>query len=245
MDDIAADVAPRRRQGRRRRPPRHPRHHRPLAAPPPALGRSTTRHPSVRAIVVRGQHVGAHPEPAAGRYSAAIIHLPVDDPELVDRAAVRRGPRAASRTRDHPLGRPRARCPSPSWPTHRLLLPPAGSALRRVLDRAARSVGVQLAGPGRDRRRAPAGHARRRRPRRHDRPGHRRSPFSTEPLGRSCASPSCRRVSSRSPTSAARHPAPPARALFDVLRDVLADPAPPTSPASGWAPRRSRSPGAS
>ena len=64
-------------------------------------------------------------------------------PRARHRAAVRRGPRCSSPT---PSTRSphAASCRSPSSPTHRLLLPPPGSALRRVLDRAAGGVGVQL-----------------------------------------------------------------------------------------------------
>ena len=122
---------------------------------------------------------------------------------------------------DHPLAG-RGEMPLAELATHRLLLPPAGSALRRVLDRAARSVGVQLhaqaeidgvrllatlAVDGHGAAIVPATAV----------------PFTTEPLGRV-------RVPELPPRVVAlayqRRPAPgpPARALFDVLREVLADP---------------------
>jgi molybdate transport repressor ModE-like protein len=100
------------------------------------------RHPNVRAIVSEGSTSVLIPSLLAGRFSAAIIHLPVDNPELVieplfaeDLVLVAHG--------DHPLAE-RTELPLVEVAAHRLLLPPAGSALRRVLDRAAGAVGAQL-----------------------------------------------------------------------------------------------------
>ena len=109
---------------------------------PRLLSALETRHPGVRAIVSEGSTSALIPGLLTGRYSAAIIHLPVDDPELTieplfaeDLLLVTHG--------DHPLAG-RGEMPLAELATHRLLLPPPGSALRRVLDRAARSQGVQL-----------------------------------------------------------------------------------------------------
>ena len=89
----------------------------------------------MRAIVSEGSTSALLPGLLTGRYNAAIIHLPVDDPELTieplfaeDLLLVTHG--------DHPLAG-RGEMPLAELAEHRLLLPPAGSALRRVLDRAA------------------------------------------------------------------------------------------------------------
>ena len=140
MEDIAADVAP--VDGDVTGDVRSASSaHGAVAAPPPAVGARDT-HPGVRAIVSEGSTSALIPGLLTGRYNAAIIHLPVDDPELTieplfakDLLLVTHG--------DHPLAG-RGEMPLAELATHRLLLPPAGSALRRVLDRAARSVGVQL-----------------------------------------------------------------------------------------------------
>ena len=176
------------------------------------------QHPGVRAIVSEGSTSSLIPGLLTGRYSAAIIHLPVDDPELTieplfaeDLLLVTHG--------DHPLAG-RGEMPLAELATHRLLLPPAGSALRRVLDRAARSVGVQLhaqaeidgvrllatlAVDGHGATIVPATAV----------------PFTSEPFGRV-------RIPELPPRVVAlayqRRPAPgpPGRALFEVLREALA-----------------------
>ena len=140
---------------------------------------------------------------------------------------------------EHPLaGRRRAA------PRRGRRAPPAAAARRRRAAPGARPRRRHgrraAAGAGRDRRRAPAGQPRRRRPRRGDRPGDRRVAVRHRALRASCACPSCRRASSPSPTSAARRPSAPTRALFDVLREVIADRRA-SSPACASARRRSRS----
>ena len=94
------------------------------------------RHPNVRAIVSEGSTSVLIPSLLAGRFSAAIIHLPVDDPELVIEPLFAEDLVLVAHA-EPPAGRRAASCRSPRSPTHRLLLPPTGSALRRVLDRAA------------------------------------------------------------------------------------------------------------
>ena len=103
-----------------------------------------TRHPERAGDRLRGQHVGADPGPADRAGSArAIIHLPVDDPELTIEPLFAED-LAARRPRRAPARRPRrAAAGRGGRPTACCCRPP-GSALRRVLDRAAGSVGVQL-----------------------------------------------------------------------------------------------------
>jgi len=99
-------------------------------------------HPNVRAIVSEGSTSSLIPGLLTGRFNAAVVHLPVDEPELVleplfaeDLLLVAHGA--------HPLV-DRDELTLRELGDHLLLLPPAGSALRRVLDRAAGGAGVQL-----------------------------------------------------------------------------------------------------
>jgi DNA-binding transcriptional LysR family regulator len=100
------------------------------------------RHPNVRAIVSEGSTSALIPSLLGGRIGAAVVHLPVDDPELhleplfaEDLVLIVPAGHALSVAGERPLA---------EVATHPLLLPPAGSALRRVLDRAAGTVGVHL-----------------------------------------------------------------------------------------------------
>ena len=104
-----------------------------------ALG---TRHPNVRAIISEGSTSVLIPALLAGHFSAAVIHLPVDDPELVIEPLFAEDLVVVAHA-EHPLAQ-HGELPLAEVASHRLFLPPAGSALRRVLDRAAGVVGVQL-----------------------------------------------------------------------------------------------------
>ena len=109
---------------------------------PRLLTETPSIHPNVHAIVAEGSTSVLIPALLAGQYNAAVVHLPIDEPELVieplfaEDLLLLTGP-------DHELGS-YSEIPLAELATHRLLLPPPGSALRRVLDRAARSQGVQL-----------------------------------------------------------------------------------------------------
>lgn len=109
---------------------------------PRLLAETSARHPHVRAIIAEGSTSVLIPALLSGQYNAAIIHLPVDDPEVTlhplfaEDLLLLVGP-------GHELG-DRDEISLAELAGHRLLLPPPGSALRRVLDRAARSIGVQL-----------------------------------------------------------------------------------------------------
>ena len=148
---------------------------------PHLLAALDARHPGVRAIVSEGSTSALLPGLLTGRFNGAIIHLPVDDPELTieplfaeDLLLVAHG--------DHPLA-DRGELPLAELSRHRLLLPPAGSALRRVLDRAAAKRRAAPC-PGRDRRRAAPRHPGDRRPRRRDRAGDGDLPACHRPLRR-------------------------------------------------------------
>ena len=219
MDDIAADVAP----STARSPATSASAssaRRPAGCSPACSPRSTSATPNVRAIVSEGSTSVLIPSLLAGRFSAAIIHLPVDDPELVIEPLfaedlVRRRPRRA------PAGDRRRAVP------RRGRRPPAAaaaarSALRRVLDRAAGTVGVQLRAQAEiDGVRLLASLA-------SDGHGAAIVPATAVPqhaTGRFGVV----RVPELPPRVVAlayqRRPAPsaPSRALFDVLREVIAD----------------------
>lgn len=109
---------------------------------PRLLSETVSRYPHVRPIVAEGSTSVLIPALVSGQYNAAIIHLPVDESELTieplfaEDLLLLVGP-------VHPLAE-HDEISLADLAGNRLLLPPPGSALRRVLDRAARSVGVQL-----------------------------------------------------------------------------------------------------
>jgi molybdate transport repressor ModE-like protein len=186
---------------------------------PRLLSALHARHPNVRAVVSEGSTSALIPGLLSGRYSAAVVHLPVDEPELAIEPLFAEDLLLVTQI-DHPLA-DAGELSLIEVARHPLLLPPAGSALRRVLDRAARSVGVPLqaeaeidgvrllatlAVDGHGAAIVPATAV---------------PPFSAGRCG-------LVRVPELPPRVVAlahqRRPAPstPTRALFDVLRDVLA-----------------------
>jgi LysR family hydrogen peroxide-inducible transcriptional activator len=109
---------------------------------PLLLRRLALDHPNVRAIVREGASSALVPNVMSGELNAAVIHLPIDEPELVVEPLfaedlillVGRDHRLAGATsaaigelHDEPL-----------------LLPPTGSAMRKLLDRAAAANDVTL-----------------------------------------------------------------------------------------------------
>jgi LysR family transcriptional regulator, hydrogen peroxide-inducible genes activator len=109
---------------------------------PRLLAEMSARLPHVRVIVAEGSTSVLIPALLSGQYDAAIVHLPVDEPELTIEPLFAEDLLLLVGD-GHPLaGRPTIHLAELAG--HRLLLPPPGSALRRVLDRAALSVGAQL-----------------------------------------------------------------------------------------------------
>jgi DNA-binding transcriptional LysR family regulator len=109
---------------------------------PLLLGQMTQHHPNVHTIVSEGSSSALVPNVTSGLLNGAIIHLPIDDPDLTvdplfDEELVLMAP----------LGHPLASLTSVSIEElhlQPLLLPPEGAALRRILDRAAAEHGVTL-----------------------------------------------------------------------------------------------------
>ena len=109
---------------------------------PQLLGAVAERHPRVHPIVSEGSTTTIVPGVLSGQLNAAIIHLPIDDPELVVEPLF-----AEDLLLLAPAGHPLAGRDTMSLTELEdtpLLLPPKGAALRRVLDRAAGSVDVTL-----------------------------------------------------------------------------------------------------
>jgi DNA-binding transcriptional LysR family regulator len=109
---------------------------------PQLLGAVAERHPRVHPIVSEGSTTTIVPGVLSGQLNAAIIHLPIDDPELVVEPLFAEDllllvPAV------HPLSG-RDTMSLNELEEVPLLLPPKGAALRRVLDRAAGSVDVTL-----------------------------------------------------------------------------------------------------
>ena len=100
------------------------------------------QHPNVRVIVQEGSTSSLVPNVLAGQINGAIIHLPVDDPELVIEPLFAEDLLLVA-DKSHPL--------ATSDTIHiadlddvPLLLPPTGAALRRVLERAAAAADITL-----------------------------------------------------------------------------------------------------
>lgn len=109
---------------------------------PHLLAALDARHPNVRAIISEGSTSVLVPAVLTGRLRAAVIHLPVEAPELVIEPLFAEDLVVVAPA-THPLAA-HGELPLTDVATHRLFLPPPGSALRRVLDRAAGAAGVQL-----------------------------------------------------------------------------------------------------
>jgi molybdate transport repressor ModE-like protein len=109
---------------------------------PSLLSTLATAHPHIRAIVSEGSTSVLLPSLLGGRFNAAVVHLPVDDPELTIEPMFAED--LVLVTPAHHVLAGRDEISLAELAEHRLLLPPSGSALRRVLDRAAATVGVQL-----------------------------------------------------------------------------------------------------
>lgn len=104
-----------------------------------AIGRA---HPKVHPIVHESSTSTLVPAVVSGQLNAAIVHLPVDDPDLVIEPLFAEDLLLLAHT-DHPLAT------RTTWAIAELhdvplLLPPKGAALRRVLDRTAAAAGVEL-----------------------------------------------------------------------------------------------------
>jgi molybdate transport repressor ModE-like protein len=109
---------------------------------PQFLGLLEQQHPNVRAIIQDGATSTLVPSVLSGQLNAAVIHLPVDDPELVIEPLFAEDLLLLADER-HPLAQ-QDLIHLADLDDVPLLLPPTGAALRRVLDRAAASADITL-----------------------------------------------------------------------------------------------------
>jgi LysR family hydrogen peroxide-inducible transcriptional activator len=98
--------------------------------------------PLVRPIVHEGSTSTLIPAVLSGELNSAIIHLPVDDPELLIQPIFAEDLVLLAHT-NHPLST-RTTMSIKELDDVPLLLPPKGTALRRVLDRSAASADISL-----------------------------------------------------------------------------------------------------
>jgi LysR family hydrogen peroxide-inducible transcriptional activator len=109
---------------------------------PKFLAALNEQHPHVRVVVQEGATSSLVPNVVAGHLNGAIVHLPVDDPDLVIEPLFAEDLLLLAAD-GHPLatGDTIELADLHEVP---LLLPPPGAALRRVLERAAASAGITL-----------------------------------------------------------------------------------------------------
>lgn len=109
---------------------------------PQLLGQVSRHHPGVHLTVHEGNTTSLVPRVVSQHLDAAIVHLPVDDPEVEVEPLFAEDLLLLVHTRHH-----LAELDSitlAELATEPIMLPPLGTALRRVIDRAAAGVGVEL-----------------------------------------------------------------------------------------------------
>ena len=109
---------------------------------PSLLRQLATDHPNVRAVVREGASSSLVPNVMSGELNAAVIHLPIDEPELVVEPLFAEDLFLLV-NEDHRLAGADT-VPIAELDDEPLLLPPTGSALRKLLDRAAATNDVSL-----------------------------------------------------------------------------------------------------
>jgi molybdate transport repressor ModE-like protein len=109
---------------------------------PTMLGQLHRQHPGVHVTVHEGNTTTLIPRLVAQQIDAAIVHLPVDDPEVTVEPLFAEDLVLLVHTKHHLS--PFDTLPLVALAGEPLMLPPTGTALRRVIDRAASGVGVEL-----------------------------------------------------------------------------------------------------
>lgn len=109
---------------------------------PQLLTRVERAHPAVRVTVHEGNTTALVPRVVAGHLDAAVVHLPIDSTDVSIEPLFAEDLLLLAHTR-HPLAELDT-ISLAELSTVPLLLPPAGTALRRIIDRAASSVDVEL-----------------------------------------------------------------------------------------------------
>jgi len=109
---------------------------------PELLTRLAADHPRLRMTVFEGPSSALLAELLDGKIDAAVVHLPVDEPELSIDPLFAEDLMLLVHTRN-PLAE-RTEVPLAELAQHPLVLAPPGTAFRRVVDRAATAAGVTL-----------------------------------------------------------------------------------------------------
>lgn len=109
---------------------------------PQLLGQVSRQHPGVHLTIHEGNTTSLVPRVVSQHLDAAIVHLPVDDPEVEVEPLFAEDLLLLVHTRHHLADYDSITLAELS--TEPIMLPPLGTALRRVIDRAAAGVGVEL-----------------------------------------------------------------------------------------------------
>ena len=109
---------------------------------PQLLTHLSRQHPGVHVTVHEGNTTNLIPRLVAQQLDAAIVHLPVDDPEVSVEPLFAEDLVLLVHSKHHLSGLDQV--PLGELANEPLMLPPLGTALRRVIDRAAAGVGVEL-----------------------------------------------------------------------------------------------------
>ena len=109
---------------------------------PQLLTHVSRQHPGVHVTVHEGNTTNLIPRLVAQHLDAAIVHLPVDDPEVSVDPLFAEDLVLLVHSKHHLSGLDQV--PLAELASEPLMLPPRGTALRRVIDRAAGGVGVEL-----------------------------------------------------------------------------------------------------
>ncbi len=109
---------------------------------PQLLGQVSRQHPGVHLTVHEGNTTSLVPRVVSQHLDAAIVHLPVDDPEVEVEPLFAEDLLLLVHTRHHLANFDSITLAELA--TEPIMLPPLGTALRRVIDRAATGVGVEL-----------------------------------------------------------------------------------------------------
>jgi DNA-binding transcriptional LysR family regulator len=109
---------------------------------PQLLVQLSRQHPAVHVTVHEGNTTNLIPRLVSQQLDASIVHLPVDDPEVTFEPLFAEDLVLLVHSRHHLSTR--ESMPLAELAGEPLMLPPLGTALRRVIDRAASGVGVEL-----------------------------------------------------------------------------------------------------
>ncbi len=109
---------------------------------PTLLGQLTRQHPGVHVTVHEGNTTSLIPRLVSQQIDAAIVHLPVDDPEVTVEPLFAEDLVLLVHTKHHLSTYDSL--PLAALAGEPLMLPPTGTALRRVIDKAASGAGIEL-----------------------------------------------------------------------------------------------------